>query len=340
MFEFKREKNGNSVDISINGRFTPEHQAAADNFLQIYEFDKIIFHENQGKLLTKNLRKCRFCEKSFPEVTFKKIAHTIPQIMGNSKIINDFECDMCNELFSKYENDLANFIGLSRTLSFLKGQNGLPTFKSPDKKLIVEQDNSSIKKIRVISDGNGTANFKVDEEKKQLIFNSIRHPYTPLKVFKILLKIGYSFLDKNEIQKYKEIPKILLSDKYDENLKTHSYFRLFGCFMPGIPYPSPIVIRFCKKIDKAMINSPQQGYLIYFHNYIYQFFMPFCDNDKWMFGNNKQIKFNIMAPLIDENWTKYYGKPTYYNMDLSSNEVKKNDPQTINMTFENSIINK
>jgi len=337
MFEIKRQLINNIPEISIDGKFTDEHQKAADNFFDLYEFDKIIFHESQGKLLPKTLRQCRFCGKSAPEVSFKKNAHTIPQLMGNSKIINDFECDSCNELFSQYENDLANFIGLSRTLTFLEGQKGLPKYKSPDKKLIVEQDKTSKRKIRVITQGNDNLNFQYDEVNKRLVFNSIRHPYTPLKVFKILLKIGYSFLDEDEIKEYKLIPEILCTNKLDNKLKSHDYLRLFGCFSPGIPFPSPLLIRYSKRNEKDKINAPQQGYLLYFQNYIYQFFMPFSEKDKWMFGKNKEIDFNIMPPLLDKAWIAIFGNPTYYNVSLSSNEVKRNDPQIINMKFEEVI---
>ena len=337
MFEIKRQVIENTIEISLNGKFTDEHQKAANNFFDLYEFNKIIFHENQGKLKPKTQRLCRFCGESAPKVTFNKVAHSIPQLMGNSLIKNDFECDSCNGLFSKYENELANYMGPLRTLSFLKGQNGLPTYKSPDKKLIIREDNSSIKKIRVITEDTNSDYFKIDEENKKLIFNAIRHPFVPIKVFKIFLKIGYTFLDESELTYYKQLPKILSTDQFDNKMLNHSYFKLLGSFNPGIPFPSPLIISFRKKEDKKHINSPEQGYIINFHNYTYQFFMPFCEKDTWMYGKNKEIEFRIMPPLLDKNWIEFFGKPTYYNLDCSDNKVKKNDPQTITMKFDESI---
>ena len=44
-------------------------------------------------------RKCRFCGKRPPEVSFRKIAHAIPEALGNKSIQSLYECDSCNEAF-------------------------------------------------------------------------------------------------------------------------------------------------------------------------------------------------------------------------------------------------
>ena len=39
-------------------------------------------------------RQCRFCEKRSPEVTFRKKAHAIPELLGNKSLITYYECDV------------------------------------------------------------------------------------------------------------------------------------------------------------------------------------------------------------------------------------------------------
>ena len=53
---------------------------------------------------------CRFCGKKEPEVTFNKIAHAIPEMLGNKQYISLSECDTCNKKFSKYEDNLEGYL--------------------------------------------------------------------------------------------------------------------------------------------------------------------------------------------------------------------------------------
>lgn len=50
-------------------------------------------------------RVCRFCGRSMPDVKFKKVAHALSESIGNKHIINNEECDSCNENFSIIEQD-------------------------------------------------------------------------------------------------------------------------------------------------------------------------------------------------------------------------------------------
>lgn len=47
----------------------------------------------------KQKRVCRYCHRSMPEVSFKKVAHTISEALGNKSIKTNDECDECNQFF-------------------------------------------------------------------------------------------------------------------------------------------------------------------------------------------------------------------------------------------------
>lgn len=75
-------------------------------FFENYEIENIFIPPDK---VVKNLKKrpdrvCRYCGLNATQATFKKEAHIIPHLMGNRYLVSDFECDKCNELFSKYEN--------------------------------------------------------------------------------------------------------------------------------------------------------------------------------------------------------------------------------------------
>jgi hypothetical protein len=71
---------------------------------------------------------CRFCGRSTPEVTFKEVAHAIPESLGNKSLTTEYKCDACNRFFGKgIENDFGNWSKPQRTVSRIRGKKGVPT---------------------------------------------------------------------------------------------------------------------------------------------------------------------------------------------------------------------
>ena len=78
--------------------------------------DKVVLGDMQNRI-------CRFCGKQPPEVTFRKVAHAIPELLGNKSIESAYECDTCNQEFgSGIENDLGNWSKPMRTLIRIRGK--------------------------------------------------------------------------------------------------------------------------------------------------------------------------------------------------------------------------
>jgi len=99
-------------------------------FLDQYELQEIIGSAKKLTILgNATQQRCRFCKLMTP-VTFNNVAHIIPDFMGNRYVSSNFECDACNSLFSRYESSLANFLGLSRTVSQIPGKAGkIPSYE-------------------------------------------------------------------------------------------------------------------------------------------------------------------------------------------------------------------
>ncbi|UTH74772.1 HNH endonuclease [Chromobacterium sp. IIBBL 290-4] len=98
---------------------------------------------------------CRYCGKKSPEVSFKTEAHAFPGFIGNNSLFSSDECDSCNELFSRViEDDLANYIGVERTLKRIRGRNKIPKYKSLNGTLEISADKSSIDIRSSREDGN------------------------------------------------------------------------------------------------------------------------------------------------------------------------------------------
>jgi hypothetical protein len=53
-------------------------------------------------------RTCRFCRRSYPEVPFSNYSHLLPQLIGNTNLYSDFECDECTKPSSKTDEKISN----------------------------------------------------------------------------------------------------------------------------------------------------------------------------------------------------------------------------------------
>ena len=75
-------------------------------------------------------RRCRFCGKTESEATFRDEAQVIPFGLGNRTLLSRGECDSCNHRFGEtIEIALQDFVGPLRTLSGIRGRNGVPTYR-------------------------------------------------------------------------------------------------------------------------------------------------------------------------------------------------------------------
>jgi len=152
-------------------------------------------------------------------------------------------------------------------------------------------------------------------------------------VYKSLLKIGLTLLPEQDYTKYKRVTKMLLNNnETNDLLATSPLCRLMVYTNPGPEFPSPLAIVCEKKEQNTAV--PSNTITLYFNNYVYQIFLPFCDDDMWMYDGKTNVVFHAAPPLVDELFLKRFGKPKFSSIDLSSAERKKNMPDKIVMSFE------
>ena len=78
-------------------------------------------------------RRCRFCGRGIPDVTFRRDAHAVPEFLGNKSLFSMNECDDCNAILaSGYEDHLAKWTHFFRAMMRVsrKGKAGGPTYKA------------------------------------------------------------------------------------------------------------------------------------------------------------------------------------------------------------------
>ena len=311
IFSFRNEKGKIKVDIATE-LLSKEFREQMKVIDLVYETKYFIgMHDNMKNLKPKRERTCRFCGKSYPEVTFKKDAHIVPELIGNKKLLSDFECDNCNWKFGQFENDLANFLGPFRTFANLAGKNGIPKYKSADKELTIELAPDSVFDVRMKDFSYIENNIKFERKDKILKIQSKSNPYTPLNVFKSLLKSAVSFVDKGDLKYLSDTFKFLMDDDFEIDSSANFIITIHQYFIPGEIKSSPFIIYYRKQENLKNYPAPSMAFVFYIKNTVIQLFVPFHSDDYFFYKpeQEKERKIFVIPPLIPEKWINQNGVP-------------------------------
>lgn len=340
MFRFIPIETEETIDWKFVGKLHPNFRKQFDFFCERYSLDNVLVNipSLSNPLKQKNERVCRYCGLGYPEVSFNKIAHAIPELLGNKKIISDSECDNCNQIFSVYENDLAYSLGFLRSIFQINGKAGVPKFKSPDKTFVVKEGSlpGQDKPVMVFeSNGKYVKNFKVDKHNKTLSILTHKQSYKPFNVFKILTKIGICSAKAYDVPKFKKAIDLLINQT-DIETSPNSVFQAFCHSIPGFTFPSPMVLLFKKKNTEESLFTYTA--CIYFMNLIYQVFLVGHEDDLKMYDGQTKISFPIAPPFVDQSVFDTFGLPSFYPIDLSSKELLKGENANVVLSFDSHKI--
>ncbi|MFB0556027.1 MAG: HNH endonuclease [Phycisphaerae bacterium] len=255
-------------------------------------------------------RKCRFCGKSKPEVSFRKKAHAIPEFLGNKSLILMNECDICNEFFSiEYEDHLAKWFGPMPSLCQMQGKKGTPKYKS-DKfisskgnkgmELFVNSNSSIIMNIKEGSSGT----LKIPVEMKT-------EPYIPIRAAQAFIKSAISVLPE-ELLSECENTKLWLLGKASLNI---GKFPVLYAFTPGInPYRFGRVM-ICKRKNPSE-EMPFLWFIIETTNFLFQIMIPFCKSDGWIkYEEDNNLEATKFPTPFSEEYERKFGKTVWYFED-------------------------
>lgn len=244
-----------------------------DDFLGVYEPQQLV--EDKGCKIVlgrKDNRQCRFCGRGTPEVSFKKKAHVLPQLLGNRNITSFFECDSCNEdIFSRYESSLAAYVGVIRTFAEIKGQKAIPKYKDKKTSLRVEFTDGMVTMSAKANEIKGK--IDLDKENKQVTVKTIADSYYPIKVYKSLAKTAYCLFDEEELGNFKFVHELLMSNE-DERFRGFPFIRLFWSFLTnGVNFNKPSAVLFMRRPQLDNPFLPEKTLLVRFANLTYQIFL-------------------------------------------------------------------
>lgn len=236
-----------------------------------------IYHLNEEKpIILKDSvspRKCRFCGKSEPEVSFRKVAHALSHMVENRHLKSEYECDSCNELFATYETDYSAYMNLYHTMFQVHGKGGIPKFKNnsrAESKISFEGDTI---KINVMEGEEPLVIWEEDDKETNSIKIVGKRTYTPVNVIKTLVKMALSVMPENEMENFVETKNWLQNQKV-EGCIFNAFIRM---------YREPLSFTSCfilKKKDNITDSLPFYQFVLAYKNFVIQVPLPFIEADK------------------------------------------------------------
>ncbi|EHR1015746.1 hypothetical protein KS878_004482 [Vibrio parahaemolyticus] len=267
---------------------------------------------------------CRFCGKGKPEVTFKDIAHAIPEFLGNKQLILHNECDSCNEHVSNnLEVHLDKFTRRHRQSALIKGKSKIPAYRSKNKltRFVTKRGEPG----HIISPKNDDHVF-IDEKNNTIKFTFEIEPYIPICVYKCFVKIGLSVLENEQYSDFSNTSKWVMSKEHDKPFLKP--LTLIESYVPG-PRPfREVGVKVLKKKDLVSV-LPSYILIVSFGNVSYQLIMP-SDLDVNLGASPYRI---VDFPLrFDLQWK--YGHVTRKTHDLTSFEVVKGQTEEVFYSYD------
>lgn len=253
----------------IKSNYPINEDALRDTKVLTKEYDillsiEIDYNSSQQKIYLQDIihKKCRFCNKEFPDVRFNSIAHAIPEFIGNKSLFTLSECDYCNQFFSRYESEFANFMLPYNALIGVKNKEN----KSTKYKQNIIIHHSKENSIHI-------DNFpqELHPDVKTIDFELDIPSYIPDFIYRYLIKIGLTLIPENTIEKYQETLAWLMETSRSTIFPASMLFSVF-------PFSNPSnKIRYIILTRKESNNNreiPETLLVLSYQNFSFQTFFP------------------------------------------------------------------
>ena len=263
-------------------------------------------------------RRCRFCGKTEPDTTFKKVAHAIPHFIGNRTLKSLYECDSCNEkVFSPMESHFSHFMGLYHVLSHVSKGGKVPTYKinAQDKAKIVVGDEWT--DIYCFEDEN--LSYAIDKDNRNFIIKGKRS-YIPIDVFKLFVKMALSIMPNGEMSNLQMTLAWLMIGKFS----LPNLFLIVRIYESLLPFNGQCMIY--KRKPNHVNNVPCYLFGLSYNNIFIQTYLPLSDNDKALNGS---VNMPFIPCESDRDGFRYL----CFDCDLSSTEKVFSEDVSLSFTI-------
>lgn len=269
---------------------------------------------------------CRYCGKGSPDVAFSNVSHAFPEQIGNKKLVDLRECDVCNAHFATTADDhFAKWTLANRAVGRIKGKKKVPSYASNGLRVDHKQGDLTI------SVRDGDPRFKLDQEGKHLEMVVDRQPYIPMGVFKCLVKMAMAVLPEPEALKCQHLKDWLLQPAHSYESFPFKPLMVYTQLVSG-PLPNDKLTYSLLRRKDGVVDCPYLLFVLQYGNYLHQISLPMPAQDV------EDVEATLQLCYFPHQWDtpehrQAYGGTTRKEEDLSSPEVKRGDAYPMRFGF-------
>ena len=267
-------------------------------------------------------RKCRFCGKKEPAVSFNKRAHVISELCGNHHLLSDYECDSCNSKFSKYERQFSQFMLFYHSTLGVVGKKGVPNYQRNRNELSGVSFENGKTNIRAKIDEDPFVT--ISEKEKKFIISGTR-TYVPSDVYRALLKMALTIMPESEMQYLNDALRFLCDESFTLRESKLVSFRIF---QGGMNVVRPSSVQLYKRKAGCTNLVPAFLFALSYSNFAFQIYIPGCSLDSHLI-NISQIEVPIIPTVADGVFPF-----TTEMLSLNSNQKVVKEKVPVSFTFE------
>lgn len=266
--------------------------------------------------------------KKVPRSYIQKKAHAIPESIGNKEFVLKNECDTCNKFFGdKLEDNFSKYLGLGRTLSQIFAKNGVPSYKTKDGNCRIDYTKKGIV-IQLTEES-----ICIEQRDNHILFHAVRDTYTPIAVYKALVKMALSLLPYDKMPYFADTVEWLKEDSNlisNHNMENYAY--MLERYISG---PKPLLLNasgFIRKSDSKKV--PYYQFLLEFANYSYQIIVPCKAKDELSSTVDKFELVQIIGSDEISLRNSVCDNPTIKLLNMSSKAKTENECLDLCLYFE------
>lgn len=274
-----------------------------NDFLTFY--NRISKHNDfEKKMYLGNDFICRYCGENNRKFFKFENSHTFPEFTGNKWIFSKDECTECNQLFSLYENELANQGHVMRTLLGTKTKKKKST-KYKNKAFQLQRHETGFEmdifhNPDIQSDrkkyGGIIHRYDFIEQEDNSIVSIPQMKFIPFYLSKCLAKIGLAIMPDSELNgsEFSELKRWLLTT---DNFPKGQESPLNYVYTLNLPLADrkPLLLLYKKKDEYRNVPMPTYSLFFSYGSVMFQIFLSNCESDNWIEG---KIKIPIMPVFI------------------------------------------
>ena len=241
---------------------------------------------------------CRFCGET-DSAQFRTTAHTIPRSLGNSRLVSLDECDQCNQLFGRYDEQLVRFYGPYLTMVGLVSGKKPP--KTKGRTSHISRDGDSISVRASVSDGGFSEVMRpvMTESGPALRFALPESYYVPAYVYLALCKQAISLMPEDSLNDFRQLTDALLGQGFDHNEEFPENRCVVSLMRATAKHPVALTALLYRRNDKGRelnLTWPRWVYALQVNDVMLT--VPLMSDDWWSRHRESYGAFNMTVALM------------------------------------------